>query len=701
MGNLDRQSNVWESLAVEGRDGWLFDQRAVKLLMGKGARDLAQGSEADLQSVAAEWFATLRSNAQWLSGRGIQYLHIGVPEKLGMAQEYHDAPIDVTSNSPLRFLKTRYESQLPFLLDPSAYMLRKKDEYPLYWKTDDRWTPWACYMTCQLLCGRLGVEINRQLLAYPHSEVAPAVGPDSATGSASLQAVRHYRFQRRSKRRYANKLTLRREEVFHPSELASSLDCYGQGAQSVFENRHPHAQASPMTVMLFGDANSGDGRTLLTGMLAETFSEVHFVWAPEMDRDYIDQVKPDVVITQASELQMASPPVQGFDFKAAAEASLRRLEQDLETRQLTGDSLAGQQDLTGETTDSAPLATRVILAAEDYALEPPGLVQAHGDFSDAETRMHAHEVSLTEVSGAKVYFTGPDWLVHDEQGREVLKRNSSRKPLARERWWGRRRRLAGVSLLFGNSAGAHCYYHWMLEILPKLGMLEREGIAVDSIDHFLVRRISADWQRQTLARFGIDASRIVETENQPHLHCEKFLHVGINFGINLKMHRFVPLWMKHLYPADNSGLPRLKLYISRPEGVRRGISNEAEIIPLLQDAGFTVMAMEGLSVPEQAALMARVDVLMSPHGGALTNMVFCRPGITVIELFSRHVYPYYYGLAASCGHRYHAILENPEEDYPRLVNRRIAQENAVRHRETARLNFDVPVDAVRELLLSL
>jgi capsular polysaccharide biosynthesis protein len=110
------------------------------------------------------------------------------------------------------------------------------------------------------------------------------------------------------------------------------------------------------------------------------------------------------------------------------------------------------------------------------------------------------------------------------------------------------------------------------------------------------------------------------------------------------------------------------------------------------------MAMEGLSVAEQAALLARTDVLMSPHGGALTNMVFCKPGITVVEMFSRHVFPYYYGLAANCGHQYHAILENPEEDYPRLINSAAAQSFADSQHETAGLSFDVSVDAIRAVL---
>ena len=137
--------------------------------------------------------------------------------------------------------------------------------------------------------------------------------------------------------------------------------------------------------------------------------------------------------------------------------------------------------------------------------------------------------------------------------------------------------------------------------------------------------------------------------------------------------------------------------------MRRGVANQARMRPLLEAAGIESVAMEGRSVREQAMLLARADVVVAPHGGALTNMVFCRPGTRVVELLSRHVYPYYYGLAASCGHVYHAVLENPAEDYPRLVSHRVAQSfaaDAVQHATAAR-HFDVPLDALERMLARL
>lgn len=695
---LDVGSDRLES--VEGLEGWLFAKPALDLLTPRQPVD---------STVEAAWREELNHRAATLQQRGIQYIHLGVPDKLSIMKEYGAsacAPGTVGDQEP-GFARWSSESlkSLSCLVEPTDYLTRQKGKYPLYWKSDTRWAPWSCYMAYQLLCSKLKVDTNTQLLGYPFDEAAQLMNLDQGQLPEEPQLIRTYRLRLRSVQRYANELALFREASSASEALLSQAE-YSEGAQTVFENRHP--EASRLCVVLIGDAHSGDSRTLFTGMLAETFAELHFIWGDAIDWNYIDQVHPDVVITQCSEWQMAVPPTLEFNTITRAEASLARLRTLLpDTAQSSHDCVSSARNQpvqaglgianTGLQTQSGLSESRVILKPETYALDPPGLVQEHGQCAHPETQMHTNAVSLTQVSQALVYFTGVSWWVHDGAREEVLRHGMPADQKAFRRWRAPPR-LVGTTLMFATSAGAHCYYHWMLEILPKLGMLEREGISLDSIDHFLVREITGDWQLQTLARFGIDSSRIVETVKQPHWCCDKLLHIDLNCGINLKMHRYIPQWMKHLYPVVDHAEPRIKLYITRPEGVRRGIRNEEQILPLLRAAGFTILAMEGLSVAEQARLLSRVDVLMSPHGGALTNMVFCRPGITVVELFSRHVFPYYYGLAANCGHHYHAILENPLQDYARLVNIDVAQSFADSQHETAGLSFDVDVDAVAAVL---
>lgn len=351
--------------------------------------------------------------------------------------------------------------------------------------------------------------------------------------------------------------------------------------------------------------------------------------------------------------------------------------------------------------------SHLVLPPEAYALPAPHVVQGGCDNRGRDTQMVTTPVTVNILDNARVFFSGGPCLITDQDGQVHHRALVDDKQVSAAPW-AHYRRLDGTVFLFGNSAGAHCYYHWMVDLMPKWGVLQKAGIGVDAIDHVLVRELASGFQRETFQRLGIPTDKIIEARNSHYFECERLVYVHMNNGINLKMNRFVPAWMRHQFlqtsPASVSGPVAagpvtdanadhapLKLYISRPKGVRRGVANEEALLPVLEHHGYTVRAMEGMSIAEQAALLARTEVLISPHGGALTNMLFSRPGIDVVELFGRHVYPFYYGLAALCGHNYHAILENPQEDYPQLVQFQRAQQrgSAKFQQQTRAKAFDV------------
>ena len=658
-----------------GRDGWFHDPAAPFPPVGDPGE---------------RWARLLDDRKRALDESDTRYLHLVVPDRLSVLGERVLGEGEPERQSLVRTMPRRGKGAPEAWVDLCGYLIRQRDRHPLFWKGDSRWTPWAAFMALQLLCGRLGVEANARVLGYPHEEV-PTIGDLASAwiadgGQASAELVRHYRFDRRSRPFYANELA--DHPAAHRLDRASAPGLIG--ARRGYRNAHPEAVAR--RVVIFGDRHAGLDRSLLSGMLAETFSEVHVVIAPCLDLALVHRLRADVVITQIDERDLETLPDDSVTVARRAARSLDALHAD-RARAVAGKPAVARV---------RPPVSTVLLASDTYRLDAPITAQPEcvDDVNDAV--MTSNPVTLHEVHDARVYFNGPRHLITDASG-DVVSRFDVDEERRRRIPWHAHRRLPGTTLVFGTTAGAHCYYHWMLELLPKLGLLERAGIPVGSIDQVLVRDISGDWQRETLARCGVPDSKIIQTERAPHYACERALHIDLNCGINLKMHRFIPQWMKHLYPVDATGAERLRLFISRPPGVRRGIANEAELQPLLDAHGFTSIAMEGLTVAQQAELLARADVVMSPHGGALTNMVFCRPGTRIIELLSRHVYPYYYGLAASCGHLYHAVLEAPEEDYARLVNHDAAQAFAAprfQHATHAR-SFDVPLDALERLLAKL
>lgn len=668
-----------ENAVHEGRDGWLF------LVSGSNnVLDLYKNESSFTSNMADDWVELLQKRSAKFEEMGIQYLHLPAPEKLTVMSQHYQGTLENVEGSPLLQMAAKHAAKIPCMVNVVPFFKTQPEETRLYWKTDTHWSFWGCYSAYQLLCGRMGVEPNSAMLNYPYSEIDCMFDLGAKLDEPRMEFARFYQLAQNAKRSYANPIVRFKEE--------QNLEDEGHihvGSHVIYKNTAENAVDK--CVMLFGDSFSECREHLLTGMLAETFREVHFIWNPNIDYEYVNFIQPDIVITELAERFMTLVPEDKLDIQSFAAKRLA----DYKIKAINGDPSMGFA------LPESVILEEVIMPSETYHLDPPNVVQADCVNVDNDPVMKTHPVKLIDVENAKVFFNGGRCMVRAPGG-EILVRYRVSNDDCNELPWKQYRRVEGTVMLFGNSMGAHCYYHWMLDLLPKLGMLEKAGIALSSIDYFLVREMNGSFHKETLERLGIDSSRIIETKNDSYLQCDRLISLEVNNGINLKMNRFIPNWMKHLYPPEYPIGERIKLYISRPKGVRRGIANEEALLPLLEEAGYMVSAMEGMSVAEQAQLLARADVLISPHGGALTNMVFCRPGIQVVELFGRHVYPFYYGLAQMCGHDYHTILEDPE-DYPRLIQFREAQKvGSVDFQKHTRENsFDVDVDHFKAMLKSV
>ena len=85
--------------------------------------------------------------------------------------------------------------------------------------------------------------------------------------------------------------------------------------------------------------------------------------------------------------------------------------------------------------------------------------------------------------------------------------------------------------------------------------------------------------------------------------------------------------------------------------------NQKNVAEFLRQFGFEEVEFETLSIQEQAAAMASAEAIVAPHGGGLSNLVFCRPGTKVIEIFSPElVAGYFWKLSNQLGLDYYYVL---------------------------------------------
>ncbi|MDR3624831.1 MAG: glycosyltransferase family 61 protein [Chlamydiales bacterium] len=183
-----------------------------------------------------------------------------------------------------------------------------------------------------------------------------------------------------------------------------------------------------------------------------------------------------------------------------------------------------------------------------------------------------------------------------------------------------------------STQGSQTYYHWMIELMPKILLLKECGCSFDKI---YLPKIIEPFQKETLELLGIDKSKWIESDDRTMIKAKEVIVPSRPGAYGWCCHLLTP-WivekLNSLYP-DTGIEPTRKIYISRKRAMRRRILNEDELMKVLEKHHFEVVYFEGLSVKEQVDLIRSAKVVLAPHGGGLTNLIFAHPKITLIEIF--------------------------------------------------------------------
>lgn len=174
------------------------------------------------------------------------------------------------------------------------------------------------------------------------------------------------------------------------------------------------------------------------------------------------------------------------------------------------------------------------------------------------------------------------------------------------------------------------YYHWICESIFRLWLVRKR---LDQLTLVLPEYYrQADFIRGSLEPFRLKnifyipdgKSLLVRHLCLPQLKplCDSYN------GRHLRQ-------VNQLYREHVAGVavPRFeRLYVSRKLASRRRVINEEELLPVLENYGFTVFHPEKHSFLEQVAIFSRVRWLVGEHGSGLTNLLFMPPGGAVLEL---------------------------------------------------------------------
>jgi capsular polysaccharide biosynthesis protein len=215
----------------------------------------------------------------------------------------------------------------------------------------------------------------------------------------------------------------------------------------------------------------------------------------------------------------------------------------------------------------------------------------------------------------------------------------------------------GVSALCLHPAALENYGYWMLEMIPRFWLLSATATTFDQI---LVSPVRRPYERETLARLGIDVDRqgdVVELAQDGLASCDEL--VTTTPSSYFQHSPEVVDFLRGLFADVRSSAGGRRLYIRRGDTPRRQLVNEDELIERLGEYGVEPITPDQRTVAEQAALFSAADLVVSPHGAALANLAFCRPGATVLEIHSPAWQPSFwnmYGeLAVTAGLRHETV----------------------------------------------
>jgi capsular polysaccharide biosynthesis protein len=216
-------------------------------------------------------------------------------------------------------------------------------------------------------------------------------------------------------------------------------------------------------------------------------------------------------------------------------------------------------------------------------------------------------------------------------------------------------RLPGTAALL-TYVGNSNYFFWMFDVLARMELLRREGIAVDK---YLINQKRQPFQDETLAALGVTPDRLIECKSDTHI-CASNLVITPPVAYSGHVQKWVCDFLRERFAgwrAAASGGKGERLYISRSGARYRHVRNEEEVVALLERHGFTRIHCEEYSVAEQVRLFASAEVIVAPHGAGLANIVFCRPGTKVIEFFSPHwVRQTYWMISCHCDLDYYYLI---------------------------------------------
>lgn len=302
---------------------------------------------------------------------------------------------------------------------------------------------------------------------------------------------------------------------------------------------------------------------------------------------------------------------------------------------------------------------------------PRNYVSGELDFCKDEFFYHTLEVQLKEYKFCAVNFEGNlydsfyelviDSLVHPDfyESSRGLKKTLSQLLTKRKKYM-----FGSSTYLLAFDMWSSNHYHWLCDFIPRLWLVKHElpSLILLLPDTSYVRGSGLE----LLDLLELHPKEIVFIKQDELLlikHLKLITQSCVTGKINDKIITEISNKVRNKLKEDVSREYK-KIYITRRNAKYRKVLNEQEVVDVLLARNFEVVDFGQLSLLDQFKLASISKLIVSIHGGGLTNMLAMPENSSIVEFRRNRIYENqcYWHLADSVNLNYNYLFGKPDQE---------------------------------------
>ena len=296
-------------------------------------------------------------------------------------------------------------------------------------------------------------------------------------------------------------------------------------------------------------------------------------------------------------------------------------------------------------------------------------------YSIKNARLYTDRVSDTAVIKNNKLLSGPSFQFRNIKN-EVINVDAHSN-LAMSNGTPRlKRKIPGkvLSLLTGGG-GNENYWHWMFDVLPRIGICE-EKINLNNIDFFLIPDNNKKFQNETLETLKIPPKKQISSTKFRHIIADELYitsHPVVLTDNATRDIQNIPEWILDWLKSkflinENKNIKTFskKVYLDRSDSKSnarnlRSIINEHDVQDFMKNNGFKIVKLSELTFEDQVMTFRNAETIVGLHGAGFANLTFCRPGTKIVEIKANPNDLVIKSLANKNNLTYDSISSKPEE----------------------------------------